>query len=577
MATQTASIGRVPERSALAASRGLLIQYGLFVVTAVLVIAPIVPVIFQSFLTEPLYAPEWTLTLRNYTLLFTSPLLATLVWNSLLFSLGTTLIAQAVGASTAILVGRTDIPFRGFLGDLCLYPLFVSHLVLGFGWFLVYGPAGYGTLFVETVLGVEDPWSLYTIAGMALVAGVSQAPLAFLYCLSATKAADPSLEDAARICGAGPMRTLFAVTIPLIQPAILYSAILNFTIALEMLAIPLLFGSPTNIQLFTTYLYVEGILAPQPNYGLVGTAALILLVVVSGLVWLQTRMLKDSGRFVTVRGKAIRPRAFPLEAWKWPLFALLILYLLLAVVVPMGGLLLRAFTAFISPFIPPWQLLTLEHVTMIFAYPAFRRSIVNTILIASIGGLIATVFVVGIALVTHRSEFRFRKPLEFLALYPRAIPGIIVGIGFFYAAILIPPMGWLRNTIWILVLAYTMRYIPTGFGAIVPSLVQLDRDLDRSARTCGADWWTTSRTILFSLLKPAMFSCYALLFIHFFKEYVSAVFLFAPGSEVIGTTMLTFWIQGDTGPVSALAILQVLITIVFVYIARKTVGAKIYE
>jgi iron(III) transport system permease protein len=73
-----------------------------------------------------------------------------------------------------------------------------------------------------------------------------------------------------------------------------------------------------------------------------------------------------------------------------------------------------------------------------------------------------------------------------------------------------------------------------------------------------------------------MFSCYALMFIHFFKEYVSAVFLFAPGSEVIGTTMLTFWIQGDTGPVSALAIVQVVITILFVYAARKTVGAKIY-
>jgi iron(III) transport system permease protein len=571
-----AAIGRLPARSALGSQRSLLIQYGLAIVTAVLVIAPIVPVVFQSFLAEALYEPEWNLTLANYTELFTSPVLGELVRNSLLFSIFTTLIAQVVGAATAILVGRTDIPMRGMLGDILLWPLFVSHLVLGFGWFLVYGPSGYGTGVVRMLTGVQDPWNLYSIGGMAAVAGVSQAPLAFLYCLSATTAADPSLEDAARISGAGPMRTLWSVTIPLIKPAILYSAILNFTIALEMLAIPLLFGSPSGIQLFTSYLYVEGILAPRPNYGLVGTAAVLLLVVVTVLVWLQGRMLRESGRFVTVRGKAVRPRAFPLERWKWPLFALLIVYILAAILVPMAGLLMRAFTSFVSPFIPPWELLTLEHVNMIFAYPAFRRSIINTIIIASIGGLLATLYVVGIALVTHRSEFRFRRPLEFLALYPRAVPGIIVGIGFFYAAILLPPMGWLRNTIWILVLAYTMRYIPTGFGAIVPSLMQLDRDLDRSARTVGADWWTTSRSIMLSLLKPAMFSCYALMFIHFFKEYVSAVFLFAPGSEVIGTTMLTFWIQGDTGPVSALAIVQVVITILFVYAARKTVGAKIY-
>ena len=573
---QAAGIGRLPARSALYRHRGILIQYALALLTAVLVIAPILPVVFQSFLEGPLYDPAWHLTLANYGELFTSPLLGELLWNSLLFSIGTTLIAQVIGAASAILVGRTDIPFRGPLGDMLMWPLFVSHLVLGFGWFLVYGPSGYGTLLFERVTGIEDPWSLYTISGMAVVAGVSQAPLAFLYCLSATTAADPSLEDAARISGAGPMRTLWKVTIPLIKPAILFSAILNFTIALEMLAIPLLFGRPSGIQLFTTYLYVEGILAPRPNYGLVGTAAVLLLLIVTGLVWLQGRMLRESGRFVTVRGKAVRPRQFKLERWKWPLFALLILYVLVAVLVPIGGLLMRAVTSFVTPFIPPWQLLTLEHVEMIFAYPAFRRSIVNTILIAAIGGLVATAFVVALALITHRSEFRFRRALEFLALYPRAVPGIIVGIGFFYAAILLPPMGWLRNTIWILIIAYTMRYIPTGFGAIVPGLLQLDRDLDRSARTVGADWWTTGRSILVSLLKPAMFSCYALLFIHFFKEYVAAVFLFAPGSEVIGTTMLTFWIQGDTGPVSALAIVQVVITVLFVYLARKALGAKIY-
>lgn len=571
-----ATLGRLPAPTAFYANRGLIVQVALVALTAVLVIAPIIPVVFQSFLDTPLYDRPWELTLANYTQLFTSPKLGELLWNSLLFAVGCTLVAQVVGAASAIIVGRTDIPFRTLMGDMLLWPLFVSHLVLGFGWFLVFGPSGYGTLLVEMLTGADDPWNLYSIAGMAIVAGVSQAPLAFLYCLSATTAADPSLEDAARISGAGPMRTLWSISLPLIKPAILYSSVLNFTISLEMLAIPLLFGRPSGIDLFTTYLYVEGIQAPQPDYGLVGTAAVLLLLIVTGLVWLQSRMLRDAGRFVTVRGKAISPRPFRLHGWRWPLFGLVVLYLVLAVVLPFGGLILRATTSFISPFIPPWELWTFDHIALVFEYPAFRRAIWNTVLIAAIGGAIATAFVVGIALVTHRSEFRGRRVLEFLALYPRAIPGIIVGIGFFYAAILIPPMGWLRNTIWILVIAYTMRYIPTGFGAIVPGLMQVHRDLDLSARTAGADWITTSRRIVVQLIKPAIFSCYALMFIHFFKEYVSAVFLFAPGSEVIGTTMLTFWIQGDTGPVAALALVQIVITVVFVTFARRQLGAKIY-
>src|SRR3546814_6628513 len=119
------------------------------------------------------------------------------------------------------------------------------------------------------------------------------------------------------------------------------------------------------------------------------------------------------------------------------------------------------------------------------------------------------------AIIVKRSEIRFPRHLGYLALVPRAIPGLGAGIGFFYAMVLVPPMGLLRNSIWIILLAYIMRYIPTGFGAISPMLLQIGPDLDRSARTMGADWWTTCHAILLKLLKPAMFTCFALLFVPF--------------------------------------------------------------
>jgi ABC-type Fe3+ transport system permease subunit len=209
-------------------------------------------------------------------------------------------------------------------------------------------------------------------------------------------------------------------------------------------------------------------------------------------------------------------------------------------------------------------------------FPVYLRSIWNTIAISSVCGLAGTLLIAMIALVANRSEFPFRRQLEYVAVSPRAIPGLIAGVGIFYAMSLFPPLGWLRNTIWLLVIAYVMRYMPTGFGAIAPALAQIGAELDRSARTVGADWWRTSRSILLRLLAPAMFSCFALLFVLSLKEYVTAVFLFAPGSEVIGTTMLQFWINGDNGPVSALATIQIGITVVFVYAARKVLGVRIY-
>jgi iron(III) transport system permease protein len=213
---------------------------------------------------------------------------------------------------------------------------------------------------------------------------------------------------------------------------------------------------------------------------------------------------------------------------------------------------------------------------MIVSSPSYVRSVTNSLGIAFFGGALATLLVALIAIVTQRSSFRHKRALEFLALYPRAVPGLVVGLGFLWAMIVFPAFGALHNTIAILVIAFTMRYLPTGLGAVSPALLQISPELDRAARVSGADWWTTSWAVLLRLLKPALFSAFAVLFICFFKDYATAVFLFAPGSEVIGTTLLSFWIQGDAGPVAALAMLQVLLTFVFVYGVRLAFGVRVY-
>jgi iron(III) transport system permease protein len=121
-----------------------------------------------------------------------------------------------------------------------------------------------------------------------------------------------------------------------------------------------------------------------------------------------------------------------------------------------------------------------------------------------------------------------------------------------------------------------MHYIPVGLGAVAPMLMQMSPDLDRATRVQGADWWTASRRIVLPLMRPALVACFTILFITFFKEYTTAIFLFAPGSEVIGTTLLQAWTQGEVGLVSALATLQVLVIGICVTAARAIFGVKLY-
>jgi len=566
---------RLAAQNLLGIRKEHLIQYGVAGLTACLVLAPMLPVLYTSLLDRPLYDPGGIVSLDNYIRLFSDPAFHKVIGNTFAFATLTTLLSVVLGVVMAVLIGRTDLPGRSVLGEVLLWPIYLSPLVVAFAWVIMYSPAGYVTLFVKHRLHFQ-PWNLYTIPGMAIVAAVALMPIAYLYCSSSAAVADPALEDAARSVGAGPLRILFSVTLPLMRPPILYSTVLIFTIALEALSIPMILGGPVGIDFFASFLYNRWLGGTQPDYGLVGAAAVVLLLLVTGLVLLQNSLLRETARFVTVRGKATRPHVFKLGWLRWILFAFICLYMLLAALLPMAGLVMQAFTKFLTPLVPPWQFLTLENVTVVFSYPAYVRSITNSVLIALIGGVLTTLFVALIALIAHRSEFPFRRVLDFLAVYPRAMPGMIVGIGFFWALVMVKPLGTIRNTIWGLMIAFGVRYLPTAFGAISPMLTKIGAELDYAARTVGADWWTTCREILLKLLKPALYSSFVLLFIQLIKEYGSAVFLVAPGSEVMGLTMLQFWVQGETGPVAALSLLQVGITMVFVFIGRRAFKEKIY-
>lgn len=556
--------------------RSTAIQLGLSVLVVVVVFGPIVPLLYQSFIDRPLYAANPELTLDNYTNLVFSASFAQIALNTVLFAAMTTVIAVVVGVGAAILVGRTDLPGRRLFGNLMLWPVFVSQLVLAVGWFMVYGPSGYITLLVESIVGYK-PWNLYSLVGMAVVAGVAEAPLAFLYCLASAAMNEGTQEDAARTCGSSPFRALRSITLPMLRPAILFSTILIFSGSLETLSIPLVFGTPAQIELLSTLLYSRGYISPRPDYGLVATAAVILLVVITLLLFLQQRLLKNASRFVTVGGKASRPRVLTLGALRWPIFALVMAYSVMFVILPMMIPILRASVSILSPLVPFWQFFTLRHFESIYSSASSLRAIWNTLFLSVVGAGVGTVFVALLAIVIQRSDFRFRKGLEYVALFPRAVPGLIAGMGFFYAMVLIPPLGWMRNTIWILMIAYIMRYIPLAYGALAPSLMQIGNELSQSARVSGADWWTTTRAVILKLMKPAMFSSYALLFVYFFKEYTTAVFLYSSGSEVIGSVLLNAWSNGDVGLVSALSAIQIVMTLIFIILARTVFGVKIYR
>src|SRR5207237_7530994 len=100
---------------------------------------------------------------------------------------------------------------------------------------------------------------------------------------------------------------------------------------------------------------------------------------------LQRWLLKTSGKYVSVKGKATRQKLLPLGGWKWIALAIVAVWLLFTIVVPISGIALRAFVEQWGEGIALREVLTLENFRQVVDQADPVRTIVNTLLIGTIG------------------------------------------------------------------------------------------------------------------------------------------------------------------------------------------------
>jgi iron(III) transport system permease protein len=575
--TTTTYEAPLPHRRRRSLPTAGLLQWGTWVVVVGLILGPFVPLLYASIRDRPLYEGGGVFTLGAYRDLFADAKF----WHAALNTLGyagmTTALSVVAGGAVAILVARTDLPGRRLYGRLTLLPLLLPSLGIVLGWIVVWGPGGYLSSLFHTHLHLPT-LDVNTIPGMSVIEATRLLPVAYMTCEAALARADSSLEDAARSAGAAPLRVLRSVTIPMLRPALLNSGTLIFTLCIASLGIPLLLGTPRNIQFVSTYLYLQWTNGSTPDSPIVSAGAMLLLAVATLLLLLRIRMLGAEARYVSVAGKAGRTAMLRLRGWKWPLGIAVALYIAFSTLVPVLGLALMSFVAFLTPLIAPWHLFTWSNWD-ILGSGVYLRSIEHSALLALVGGILTTVVVALATLVAHRSKLPTRRALPFVMLYPRAIPGLIIGIGFFWAFLLTGGVGsWLRGGIWGILLAFCIRNLPFAYVVMYPTMARIGEELDRASRSVGASWWRTCRSIVLPLLKPALFASFVLMFVEILNDYDPALFLVRPGTEVIGTTMLDTFLQGIVGPVASLAMVQVGVTVIvlalgtFVFKIRVTGG-----
>jgi iron(III) transport system permease protein len=549
------------------------LQAAIWAIVAICILAPVVPLLYASVQSKPLYSAGGVFTLSAYQQLFADPAFRTAAVNTLEFAAITTACSVLLGGGFAVLCSRTNVLGRRAYSRLFIAPILLPPLGLILGWNALYGPGGYAHDFINNTLHI--PFDLSTVPGMAVLGTAVAVPLVFLVCQAALAGLDSALENSARSVGASPLRALGRVTVPMLRPALLNSGLLVFTISIESLGIPLVLGSPQGHDLIASYLYNTWSSAITPDPPVVSAGATVLLAAACLLLLLRSRLLGDQARFVSIGGRAGAAAGVQLgSVARWVLGALLGLYLLATTFAPIAALALSSVVQQLTPLIAPWHMLTLTNWRTI-AHGTFAHSILNSVEIALVGAVVTVAVVALATAVAHRSRFRLRRSLPFMLLFPRAIPGIIIGIGFFWTFLLVnPPGSALRNSIWGIMLALSIRSATLAYFVLSSSFATVSESLDDAARSGGASWWTAITRITLPILRPALFVSFILLFISILNDYDPALFLVTPGHEIMGVAMLDAAQQGTTGPVAALAMVQVAITIVAIAVGGRLFATR---
>ena len=524
--------------------------------TCVAIFVPLFLVFYQSVLTAPFFMPDKALGLDAFRFIFDDADFWLAFRNGLLLAAGLAAIAVPLGGMLAFLMVRTDLPGRHWIEPLLLIPVFVSPMVLAFGYVVSAGPVGFYSVWAKQLFG-GVPWNVYSLTSIAIIAGLTHVPHVYLYSSAALRNLGSDVEEAARVTGARPFRVALDVSLPMTMPALLYAGVLVFFLGFELFGLPLVLGDPEGHLVLSTYLYKLTNKLGTPSYHLMAAVAVCIVAITFPLVLLQRWLLQTAGKYVSVKGKATRQKLLPLGAWKWLALAIVALWLIFTIVVPISGIALRAFVEQWGEGIKLGDVLTLANFQQVFDQSDQVRAIVNTFLIGTIGGGLAVACYTAIGLAGHRQHGGVARVLDYLVLIPRAVPGLLAGLAFLWIFLFVPGLKELRNTVFSVWLAYTVVWLAYGLRLISSALLQIGPELEEAASTAGASRAQVMREVTLPLIRFGLLASWLLVFMIFEREYSTGVYLLGQGTEVIGSMLVSLWGAGAIDQVAALSLINI--------------------
>ena len=555
-------------RSLISAQK--LAGYGVAAVAAVLVLYPVF-FLLQAALDvgDPQVRPPTAYGFDNFNGIFQYP---QILLNTLTVSVAATVMALVFGFVMAWILTRTNVPGRHLFEQLMAVPYYLTPLLGALAWSLLGSPeSGFINQIWRALGGNGHLIDINTAYGIAWVMALFEGSVAFVMIAAVMKSMDPALEEASQIMGASRIRTMLRITLPLVVPGVLGAAIFVFAEMLGSFAAALVLGLPSRYYVITTAIY-QLVQQYPPKIQIAAAMGVSLFAVMFFMLFLYRRIVM-AGSYVTITGKAFRPRVADIGPLRYVLLGVCLLYLFAAVGLPLVTLLYASLQKIAVAF-PAAGNWTLENFRVAVTMNAVRSALANSLLLGFGTATIGVVLMGLLAWLIYRSRLPGSGLIEYIVMFPQAVPRLVFAFGLMWAWVAFPIP--IYGTLWLLLLAYLTVFLPLGVRTIAGVMLQIDKSLEECAQMCGASWAFRVRTVTIPLLVPGLVAAWLLLFIASIRELGASILLMGPHSKVITPSIVESWFGTSSELTAALALIQTLvvaIAMILLIAVTRRVGA----
>lgn len=532
------------------------------------IVFPLLVLIYDSFFVDGV------LDISNYREVYGKAVNWKSLTNTVQLAFIVMIASVLVTFPMAWLVGRTDLPFKKAFRTILVASYMIPPYVGAIAWVQLLNPSvGYLNNIFKAVFGLSQaPFNIYTMGGLAWVLTLFYSPFAFITISRAMEKMDPTLEEAARISGSSPLRTLKDVTLPLMMPSIVAGGLLVFIAAASCFGIPAIVGMPGNIEVMTTRIVTFVYQGDAAGIRNATALAVSMMIIANGLLFFMSYLLSHKD-YTTISGKSTRPNMVELGKWK-PL-ALLIVggYAFIAVILPLGSIVMTSFLVSMSKGVEVGNF-GIDAWIPVITSSQYMESIWRSVVYGVVAACIGTVLALFVAYLSVKTKITGRSLPDLLVVLGGATPSIVISL-----ALIITFSGNyglnIYSTMWILVVSYLVKYMTMSVRTIAASLSQVHSSLEEAALNSGASWIRTCKDIIIPLIAPSIVAGWFLIFMPSFYELTMSNLLYGADTKTIGVLLYELQTYADTQNASVLSVIILFIVLVGNLILNKATKGKV--